>query len=280
MNVYFCSAPVSTVRTLPSSSSTTPCGAVGVGVGVGVGGGEARGRRARCGATHWWAWPGSERAAAEPAVAGGSGSGCGQPRGSRLGAGLTDGLSRKPVKSLGELKYMRTLSRRTNLACTEEGDGGCQHTTGASRRAHTRSRAAGVRAVKHSPPPVPLGAFLLAATQLPQVPLPRLEQRGDVHLALRHRPHRGPSHQLAAAPAHRVSRCDRLDVPVGRRYKENAQQQLEPFTSTTFSSLTSVADFRRGLPCRPGPVAAVSAESRRRPSPNPHPKKKLLATCF
>ena len=30
--------------------------------------------------------------------------------------GCTEGLSRKPVKSLGELKYMSTLSRRTNLA--------------------------------------------------------------------------------------------------------------------------------------------------------------------
>ena len=54
MKVYFCIAPVSTVRTLPSSRSTTP-----------------------------------------------------------------DGLSLKPVKSLGELKYMRTLSRNTNLRARE-----------------------------------------------------------------------------------------------------------------------------------------------------------------
>ena len=49
-----------------------------------------------------------------------------------------------------------------------------------------------------APPPVPLGAFLLAATELPQVALARLEQRGDVHLALGRRRHRRPRDQLSA----------------------------------------------------------------------------------
>ena len=49
-------------------------------------------------------------------------------------------MSRKPVKSLGELKYMRTLSRRTNLAGTEGGGEPPQHPQ-APRGAH--SRAAG-----------------------------------------------------------------------------------------------------------------------------------------
>ena len=49
-----------------------------------------------------------------------------------------------------------------------------------------------------APPSIPLGAFLLAATELPQVALARLEQRGDVHLALGRRRHRRPRDQLSA----------------------------------------------------------------------------------
>ena len=57
--------------------------------------------------------------------------------------------------------------------------------------ARVGERVAVPMGVKRSPAPVPLGALLLPATQLPQVALPRLEQRGDIHLALRHRRHRG-----------------------------------------------------------------------------------------
>lgn len=74
----------------------------------------------------WWARLGSrERTTTAASATQGSGLGArtasGQPPRARLGAvasglGRTEGLSRKPVKSLGELKYMRTLSRRTNLA--------------------------------------------------------------------------------------------------------------------------------------------------------------------
>ena len=106
-------------------------------------------------------------------------------------------MSRKPVKSLGELKYMRTLSRRTNLAGTEGGGEPPQH--GRRLAARTLAQQAGRCACcEDAPPSIPLGAFLLAATELPQVALARLEQRGDVHLALGRRRHRRPRDQLSA----------------------------------------------------------------------------------
>ena len=71
-----------------------------------------------------------------------------------------------------------------------------------------------------APPSIPLGAFLLAATELPQVALARLEQRGDVHLALGRRRHRRPRDQLSARG---VRLTDTLRDPpmftsAGRRY--------------------------------------------------------------
>ena len=61
-----------------------------------------------------------------------------------------------------------------------------------------------------APPSVPLGALLLAATELPQVALARLEQRGDVHLAIgrrRHRRHRDQLSAACASPTPATRRC-------------------------------------------------------------------------
>ena len=92
---------------------------------------------------------------------------------------------------------MRTLSRRTNLAGTEGGGEPPQH--GRRLAARTLAQQAGRCACcEDAPPSIPLGAFLLAATELPQVALARLEQRGDVHLALGRRRHRRPRDQLSA----------------------------------------------------------------------------------